>query len=148
MQESSGTRVAVRVLDLIEQSAGIRIEWIVTSRFDFTKALFRKHADHRFAISSPSTALLTAELLRSTRSDGVAAASIRAVQDAESAGLNDKARAVGEMHRPLDAARIVGHVSAVLAVAKGRVERRVGTDGPVDATDVPERGKPQGNVRA
>src|SRR6266567_4008690 len=32
----SGTRVAGRVLDLIEQSSGIRIEWIGNSRFDST----------------------------------------------------------------------------------------------------------------
>ena len=50
-----------------------------------------------------------------------------AVQDAESAGLHRKARAVGEVHRPLGTARVVRHVGAVLAVVKDRVKGRVGT---------------------
>src|SRR5271167_3254345 len=41
----SAAGVAIRVLELLAQSAGIRIEWIGTARFDVTKTFFRKHAD-------------------------------------------------------------------------------------------------------
>jgi predicted nucleic acid-binding protein len=47
----SGTRVAILVLDLLEQSAGIRIDWIGTARFDFTQAFFRKHADQQYSFT-------------------------------------------------------------------------------------------------
>jgi predicted nucleic acid-binding protein len=47
----SSSRVAIRVLDLLEQSAGIRIEWIGAARFDMTKAFFRKHADHAYSFT-------------------------------------------------------------------------------------------------
>jgi hypothetical protein len=58
----SNTRVAIRVFDLIEQSAGIRIEWIGTSRLDFTKAFFRKHADHQFSFAEPSVVRTNGQL--------------------------------------------------------------------------------------
>ena len=58
----SGTRVATRVLDLIEQSTGIRIEWIGTSRFDFTKAFFRKHADHQYSFTDCTSFIVMREL--------------------------------------------------------------------------------------
>ncbi len=58
----SGTRVALRVLDLIEQSAGIRIEWIGTSRFDATKRFFRKHADHAYSFTDCSSFVVMREL--------------------------------------------------------------------------------------
>lgn len=46
-----GALVAQRVLDLIEQSAGIRLEWIGPERFDAAKAFFRKHADHTYSFT-------------------------------------------------------------------------------------------------
>ena len=58
----SGTHVAIRVLDLIEQSAGIRIEWIGTSRFDSTKAFFRKHADHKYSFTDCTSFIVMREL--------------------------------------------------------------------------------------
>ncbi len=58
----SGQRVAVRVLDLIEQSAGIRIEWIGTSRFEATKAFFRKHADHDYSFTDCTSFIVMREL--------------------------------------------------------------------------------------
>jgi predicted nucleic acid-binding protein len=45
----SGAPAALRVLDLIEQSAGIRVERIDPARFDATKAFARKHADHAYS---------------------------------------------------------------------------------------------------
>jgi len=58
----SGSRVAVRVLDLVEQSAGIRIEWIESVRFDKTKAFFRKHADHSYSFTDCSSFVIMREL--------------------------------------------------------------------------------------
>jgi predicted nucleic acid-binding protein len=58
----SGTRVAIRVLDLIEQTAAIRIEWIGTSRFDFTKAFFRKHSDHPYSFTDCTSFVVMREL--------------------------------------------------------------------------------------
>jgi len=58
----SGTRVAVRVLDLIEQSAGIRIEWMGTSRFDLTKTFFRKHVDHEYSFTDCTSFVVMREL--------------------------------------------------------------------------------------
>lgn len=58
----SGARVATRVLDLIEQSAGIRVEWLSTSRFDATKAFFRKHADHDYSFTNCTSFVVMREL--------------------------------------------------------------------------------------
>jgi predicted nucleic acid-binding protein len=58
----SGTRVATRVLDLLEQSGAIRIEWIGVTRFDATKAFFRKHADHAYSFTDCSSFVLMREL--------------------------------------------------------------------------------------
>lgn len=46
-----GALVAGRVLDLIEQSAGIRVEWIGVERFVATKRFFRKHSDHGYSFT-------------------------------------------------------------------------------------------------
>jgi uncharacterized protein len=53
----SGTRVATRMLDLLEQSAAIRIEWIGVTRFDATK-----HADHAYSFTDCSSFVLMREL--------------------------------------------------------------------------------------
>jgi predicted nucleic acid-binding protein len=58
----SGSRVAIRVLDLLEQSAGIRIEWIGAARFDMTKAFFRKHADHAYSFTDCTSFVVMREL--------------------------------------------------------------------------------------
>jgi predicted nucleic acid-binding protein len=58
----SGSGVAIRVLDLLEQSAGIRIEWIGTTRFDMTKAFFRKHADHAYSFTDCTSFVVMREL--------------------------------------------------------------------------------------
>jgi len=50
------------VPDLVEQSAGIRIEWIESARFDKTKAFFRKHADHSYSFTDCSSFVIMREL--------------------------------------------------------------------------------------
>ena len=58
----SGESVALRVLDLIEQSVGIRVERIDTARFDATKAYFRKHVDHTYSFTDCSSFVIMREL--------------------------------------------------------------------------------------
>jgi predicted nucleic acid-binding protein len=58
----SGAGVAIRVLDLLEQSAGIRVEWIGTVRFDMTKKFFRKHADHAYSFTDCTSFVVMREL--------------------------------------------------------------------------------------
>jgi uncharacterized protein len=58
----SGAHVALRVLELIEQSTGIRIEWVGEARFDLTKAFFRKHADHAYSFTDCTSFVVMREL--------------------------------------------------------------------------------------
>lgn len=58
----SGKRVAMRVLELLEKSAGIRIEWIGSSRFEETKTFFRKHADHGYSFTDCTSFVVMNEL--------------------------------------------------------------------------------------
>ena len=57
-----GTVVATRVLDLIEQSAGIRVEWIGVERFDAAKKFFRKHSDHGYSFTDCTSFVVMREL--------------------------------------------------------------------------------------
>ena len=68
----SGAHVAIRVMDLLEQSAGIRIEWVGSTRFDATKAFFRKHSDHGYSFTDCTSFLVMRELrlTKALTSDG------------------------------------------------------------------------------
>jgi predicted nucleic acid-binding protein len=57
-----GSIVGCRVLDLIEQSAGIRVEWIGIERFELTKSYFRKHADHHYSFTDCTSFVVMREL--------------------------------------------------------------------------------------
>lgn len=57
-----GSMVGRRVLDLIEQSAGIRVEWIGIARFELTKAYFRKYADHHYSFTDCTSFVVMREL--------------------------------------------------------------------------------------
>jgi uncharacterized protein len=57
-----GSTVARRVLDLIEQSAGVRMEWIGTDRFELTKTFFRRHADHGYSFTDCTSFVLMRQL--------------------------------------------------------------------------------------
>jgi predicted nucleic acid-binding protein len=58
----SGARVALRILDLIEQSVGIRVERIDDGRFDEAKAFFRRHTDHAYSFTDCSSFVVMREL--------------------------------------------------------------------------------------
>jgi len=57
-----GSFVARRVLDLIERSVGIRIEWLGPARFELTKTFYRKHADHAYSFTDCSSFVVMREL--------------------------------------------------------------------------------------
>jgi len=58
----SGTRMAFRALELIEQSMAIRIEWIGIERFTATKMFLRKHADRSYSFTDCSSFVVMREL--------------------------------------------------------------------------------------
>jgi uncharacterized protein len=57
-----GATVAMRVLDLVEQSAGIRVEWIGADRFGAAKTFFRKFSDHRYSFTDCTSFVVMREL--------------------------------------------------------------------------------------
>ena len=58
----AGHHVAGRILDLIDQSSGIRLEWIGSLRFEATKAFFRRHSDHGYSFTDCTSFVLMREL--------------------------------------------------------------------------------------
>jgi uncharacterized protein len=56
-----GILVALRVIDLIEQSKGLHVEWIGVERFNATKAFFRKHSDHGYSFTDCSSFVVMRE---------------------------------------------------------------------------------------
>lgn len=57
-----GRIVADRVLDLVDQSRGLRIEWIGPERFHSTREYFRRHADHAYSFTDCSSFVVMREL--------------------------------------------------------------------------------------
>lgn len=57
-----GALVATRVLDLLERSAGLRVEWIGAERFDAAKEFFRKHSDHGYSFTDCTSFVVMGEL--------------------------------------------------------------------------------------
>jgi hypothetical protein len=58
----SGKHVAMRVLGLVEQSEGIRIEWVGSLRFEATTTFFRKHTDHGYSFTDCTSFIVMNEL--------------------------------------------------------------------------------------
>jgi len=58
----AGSVAATRVLDLLEQSAGIQVEWIGVERFEAAKKFFRKHSDHRYSFTDCTSFVVMREL--------------------------------------------------------------------------------------
>lgn len=61
-----GSRLGEKVLELVETSAGIRVEWIGPERFGATRLLFRKYADHRYSFTDCTSFVVMRELRLST----------------------------------------------------------------------------------
>ena len=60
--EPEELRTVSSILDLIEQSVGIRVERIDAGRFDEAKAFFRRHADHDYSFTDCSSFVVMREL--------------------------------------------------------------------------------------
>ena len=58
----AGTHAALRLLELVETSAGFRMEWIGPDRFQAAKVYFRKHADHGYSFTDCTSFVVMAEL--------------------------------------------------------------------------------------
>ena len=58
----AGSVLGTRILDLLEQSAGIRVEWISSARFESTKRFFRRHTDHRYSFTDCASFVVMHEL--------------------------------------------------------------------------------------
>lgn len=58
----AGGYAALRLLELVEASAGFRLEWIGPDRFAAAKAYFRKHADHDYSFTDCTSFVAMQEL--------------------------------------------------------------------------------------
>ena len=58
----AGSYAALRLLELVESSAGFRLEWVGPDRFDAAKAHFRKHADHDYSFTDCTSFVVMREL--------------------------------------------------------------------------------------
>ena len=58
----AGAYAALRLLELVETSAGFRMEWIGPDRFNAAKAYFRKHADHGYSFTDCTSFVVMQEL--------------------------------------------------------------------------------------
>jgi predicted nucleic acid-binding protein len=57
-----GGYAAIRLLEILERSEGIRLVWIGEERFGVAKAFFRKHADHGYSFTDCSSFVLMSEM--------------------------------------------------------------------------------------
>lgn len=59
----AGHHVAVRILELLERSSAIRVEWITSLRFEATKIFYRRHSvDHRYSFTDCTSFVIMREL--------------------------------------------------------------------------------------
>ena len=58
----AGCFAALRLLDLVEASAGFRMEWIGPTRFEAAKGFFRRHADHGYSFTDCTSFIVMQEL--------------------------------------------------------------------------------------
>lgn len=58
----AGGHASLQLLDIVEQSAGFRLEWIGRDRFDAAKAFFRKQADHGYSFTDCTSFVVMREL--------------------------------------------------------------------------------------
>lgn len=58
----AGASAAVRLLALVEASAGFRFEWVGPDRFEAAKAWFCKHSDHGYSFTDCTSFVVMREL--------------------------------------------------------------------------------------
>ncbi len=58
----AGSYAVLRLLQLVEASAGFRMEWVGPDRFEAAKGYFRKHADHGYSFTDCTSFVVMREL--------------------------------------------------------------------------------------
>ena len=58
----AGHHVGIRILELIERSSALRVEWIGSLRFEATKVFYRRHSDHRYSFTDCTSFAVMREL--------------------------------------------------------------------------------------
>lgn len=58
----SGTTAAIRLMDLVEGTAALDIEWVGHERFEQAKMLFRRYADQEFSFTDCTSFVVMREL--------------------------------------------------------------------------------------
>jgi len=58
----SGTPAALRLLNLVDDSAAFDMHWITPARFAAAKTFFRKHSDHHYSFTDCTSFVLMREL--------------------------------------------------------------------------------------
>jgi uncharacterized protein len=57
-----GHHVGGRILDLIDRSSALRVEWIGSLRFEAAKMFYRRHSDHRYSFTDCTSFVVMREL--------------------------------------------------------------------------------------
>ena len=58
----AGHHVGGRLLDLVDRSSALRIEWIGSLRFEATKIFYRRHSDHRYSFTDCTSFVVMRDL--------------------------------------------------------------------------------------
>lgn len=58
----AGAHASLRLLEIVDRSAGFTLIWIGPERFESAKALFRKHADHGYSFTDCTSFVVMREL--------------------------------------------------------------------------------------
>jgi uncharacterized protein len=58
----AGHHVGGRLLDLVDRSSALRVEWIGSLRFEATKMFYRRHSDHRYSFTDCTSFVIMREL--------------------------------------------------------------------------------------
>jgi len=58
----AGHHVGTRILELIERSSALRVEWVGSLRFEATKVFYRRHSDHRYSFTDCTSFVVMREL--------------------------------------------------------------------------------------
>jgi hypothetical protein len=58
----AGHHVGARILELIERSSALSVEWVGSLRFEATKVFYRRHSDHRYSFTDCTSFVIMREL--------------------------------------------------------------------------------------
>lgn len=58
----AGHHVGGRILELVDRSSALRVEWIGSLRFEAAKAFYRRHLDHRYSFTDCTSFVVMREL--------------------------------------------------------------------------------------